>query len=330
MKTKEGKRTKKGKWIAIIVVCLVVAGIAAAVMFSRQDSDVLTDDWDSVSYEGTENNYYIGIVEAEDTWNITKDASKEISEVMVSEGDSVVTGQVLFTYDTADTASKLESARIELDSLQNDVTDYTNQMNQLQQQLNGASEDMRLELNAQISDLNVSIRQAQLSVKTKQVEINKLTADLDNSVVTSKMDGVVQTVNGTDYYMVILATGAYHIKGTVDELNVYALSEGQQVTVHSRVNDDTWSGTITRIENSTANANSGDNYSSSSSDDNSASKYNFYVELESSDGLRMGQHVYLETIEDAGVDEDTAGDEGIGVNENAAEEGVTLPEEEEP
>jgi HlyD family secretion protein len=153
-----------------------------------------------------------------------------------------------------------------------------------------------LELNAQISQLNVSVRQAQLSVKTKQVEINQLSADMENATVTSKMDGVVQSINGADYYMVILATGQYHVKGTVDEMNVYALEEGQTVTVHSRVTEDTWTGTITKIEN-TATADSNSESYGSDSSDNSASKYNFYVALDSSDGLRMGQHVYVEVAD---------------------------------
>ena len=75
------------------------------------------------------------------------------------------------------------------------------------------------------------------------------------------------------------------------------------VTVHSRVNkDETWQGTITKIDTEdvnkdTTNTNNyyGDYGYSGSSE--SATKYTFYVELSSADGLLLGQHVYIEPEE---------------------------------
>lgn len=293
------KRWTKKKIILAAVLVLLAVAVPVAVLIVRRQSTPKEEVPQQV-YEGMQNNYYVGVIEAGDTWSITKDAEKEISEVMVAAGDSVTTGQVLFTYDTADTASQLEAAKIEMESMQNDVADYNNQAAELQQQLNGASEEMRLELNAQLSQLNVSIKQAQLSIKTKEVEINRLAQELEHATVTSKMDGVVQSVGGEEAYMVILATGEYHVKGTVDELNVSSLYEGQAVIVHSRVNEETWKGTITKIENSTAPSQS--DYVEESGD-NQASKYYFYVALENSEHLRMGQHVYIEPSESEGGEE---------------------------
>ena len=46
-------------------------------------------------------------------------------------------------------------------------------------------------------------------------------------------------------FMTILQTGEYRIKGSIDEQNVWMLSEGQEVVIRSRVDSTkTWSGTI--------------------------------------------------------------------------------------
>ena len=48
--------------------------------------------------------------------------------------------------------------------------------------------------------------------------------------------------------------------------------------------------------------------SSTSDDQTSSTSYPFYVELDSSDGLMLGQHVYIER--DIGQDEQKDGDQG--------------------
>ena len=77
-------------------------------------------------------------------------------------------------------------------------------------------------------------------------------------------------------------------------MNVSSLSEGMNVTVHSRVDSSkTWTGTISKVEtNSPAGGNSNNLMGGQSAE--TATKYHFYVNLVSSDGLLLGQHVYIE------------------------------------
>ena len=75
--------------------------------------------------------------------------------------------------------------------------------------------------------------------------------------------------------------------------------------IRSRVDDGrTWTGTLSGIdwENPVKNDNNGVYISSSSSDEmTQSSKYPFYIELDNTDGLILGQHVYIEP--DNGEDE---------------------------
>jgi HlyD family secretion protein len=93
-------------------------------------------------------------------------------------------------------------------------------------------------------------------------------------------------------FITILASGDLRVKGTVSEQNIYDLSQGMSVIVRSRMdNTITWSGTISSID--TSQPETSDNYYYDS-DSNSASNYAFYVTLEDTSGLMMGQHVTIE------------------------------------
>ena len=67
--------------------------------------------------------------------------------------------------------------------------------------------------------------------------------------------------------------------------------------IHSRVDESlTWHGIITEINRDKGETNSESSYYYSSSSDNgtSSTNYPYYVELDSSEGLMLGQHVYME------------------------------------
>ena len=64
--------------------------------------------------------------------------------------------------------------------------------------------------------------------------------------------------------------------------------------IHSRVDESlTWTGEVTEI-NDSADEESADSMMYYGTDGSGSSNYTFYVELDSSDGLMLGQHVYME------------------------------------
>ena len=119
--------------------------------------------------------------------------------------------------------------------------------------------------------------------------------------MTATIAGVVKTINesGTDAYgnqaafMSIEQTGAYRVKGKLDEQSVGIITQGQQVLIRSRVDETKiWKGTVSSIETSPDSNSNSMNYYGGSQE--SSSKYPFFISLESSDGLMLGQHVYIE------------------------------------
>ena len=152
----------------------------------------------------------------------------------------------------------------------------------------------------------MSAKQEEYNYKVKQLEIDRLQKSLGSSTVTSTIAGIVQEINENPTYdnysgemqpfMSILGVGKYRVKGTVSEQNMQNLSPGTPITVRSRVDETiTWIGTVDSIDTEKPVSGSSSGVMVEGMDSSAqASKYPFYVTLESSDGLMLGQHVYLE------------------------------------
>jgi HlyD family secretion protein len=79
-----------------------------------------------------------------------------------------------------------------------------------------------------------------------------------------------------------------------------------EMLVCSRVDSSqTWTGQITEIKDQADSNSDEDSYYYYYSSDSGSSNYTFYVELDNSDGLMLGQHVYME--ENAGQNEQKDG-----------------------
>ena len=215
---------------------------------------------------------YSGVTEAQETKEIKADTSKTIAETYVKEGDTVKKGTPLFLYDVASMQLDLEQGQIEVEQLNNQIASYQEQIQQLESE-------------------------------KKNIALQKQQNAIDNAKVTAEMDGIVKTVktpeamqaDGTDVIMTITASGNYRIKGTLSEQQLGMVSTGEKMVIRSRIDPEQyWTGTVTEI-GTEAEQNSNNNmmYDSSSSD-NTASKYAFYIKLDKADGLLLGQHVLIE------------------------------------
>ncbi len=250
---------------------------------------------------------FAGVVSALGETNIKKDDTMTVGEIKVKVGDQVKVGDVLFTYDMSELQLSLEKAQLDLESLKSQVASKEEEKSQTEDMLDETTDDAaRRQLLLDIRQANVDILELNRSVSEKAREIEKLQNNMKNSSVKAEVAGEVKSVNangGTDSkgnalpLISIVQTGGFRVKGYVNESNAAVLSEGISVIIRSRVSDQTWQGTITNIDwNNPAqgNSNSYSYYDSSTSDTGNSSKYPFYVELSSSDGLLMGQHVYIE------------------------------------
>lgn len=295
----------KKKWIiaGIAVLSVAVLGTGGYVLLHKGGSSsnaVYVTQIKSLmgSYSGT--NRYSGVVEAQQSVDIQADSSKKIKEIYVSTGQSVNAGDKLFAYDVTDTQNSLATSQLDIEGYTETINQLNSQIADLQAELNQTgSSDILLE----IQDKQLQIKENQINIQKTQNTIEQYQDQINHSTVTATIAGVVKTINesGTDAYgnqaafMSIEQTGAYRVKGKLDEQSVGIITQGQQVLIRSRVDETKiWQGTVSSIEtspDSNSNSNSMNYYGGSQE---SSSKYPFFISLESSDGLMLGQHVYIE------------------------------------
>ncbi|MGM9591037.1 MAG: efflux RND transporter periplasmic adaptor subunit [Faecousia sp.] len=255
---------------------------------------------------------FAGMVVSEHVAEIQKDGEKTISELFVKEGDDVKEGDPLFSYDMEELQLTLDKQKLEKEQLIASIENYESQIAQMEKERKWVSGTDKLQYTIQIQSTQVDLKEAQLNLKTKEAEVQKSEDILANSTVLAPVTGRVQAVNesGTDNngkplpYISIQQSGSYRIKGTLGELQRGGIVEGNRMKIVSRTHEDQfWMGTVTLVdyENPVQDNNNNYYYIASSDEMTTASKYPFYVELESTDGLMMGQHVYLEIAQEEGA-----------------------------
>ena len=248
---------------------------------------------------------FAGIVVSENVAQINKDGNKTIAQLLVKEGDDVQEGQELFSYDTEELQLALDKQKLELEQLKATIENYKEQLVQLEADSKRVSAADKLQYTIQIQSTQVDLKEAELNLKTKEAEVAKSENILENATVVSPVTGRVQAINenGTDNYgnplpyISIQQAGSYRIKGILGELQRGGIMEGSRIKVVSRTDENvSWSGTVTLVDYENPVQGNQNNYYYMGSQDEmtTSSKYPFYVELDSTEGLILGQHVYLE------------------------------------
>ena len=246
-----------------------------------------------------------GMVVSENVTEIHKDGDKVIADVLVSEGDDVQEGQTLFSYDMDQLQLSLDKQKLELEQLKATIENYKTQIQELQRDEANAWGNAKLQYTIQIQSMQVDLKEAELNLTAKEKEVAQSEAILENADVVSPVTGRVTGINESGYdnygnplpYITIQQAGSFRIKATLGELQRGGILEGSAMKIISRTDpNQVWYGTVTLVDyESPSQGNEYDMYYGAAVDSMmSSSKYPFYVELESSDGLLLGQHVYLE------------------------------------
>lgn len=294
---------KLKKWLAL---CLVLSlSVALAACGSEEGAVFVQPVSELVNLGGiAPGDRFGGLVVSENITEIRKDDTMTVAELLVKEGDDVTAGQELFSYDTQQLQLSLDKQQLELDQLLASIENYKSQIAELEKQRKNNPKD-QLQYTIEIQSLQVDLKEAELNVAAKENAVNQTSQVLENAVVVSPVDGRVQSIseNGSDQYgnplayITIQQAGAFRIKGTLGELQRGAITEGTRMKIYSRTDPQvSWTGTVMLVDyESPSQSNPNDMVYGPVVDEMSASsKYPFYVELDSTDGLLLGLHVYME------------------------------------
>lgn len=327
-------------------VCLL-AGLGWFFLRGRGDSQEETVYVTQIStlmgedLSGTSNRF-AGVVEPQKTVEIKLESNRTVKEVKVKEGQEVKAGDVLFEYDASTSQDSLDEAKLALERLENEALSLQEQMNTYEKEKEEASEEQQLSYTIQIQTAKMNLKKNEYDQKSKKAEIEKLEKAAVNTTVTSEIDGVVKSIDSSKLsdntavavdgepvvddtasgsssggaFMTILSTGDYQVKGMVNEQNIRSIVQGEPVLIRSRVDESQiWNGTMGTVDMESTQDGSGSaayaGFDASSSEaQQTSTSYPFYVELKNSEGLMLGQHVYIEM--DNGQ---TAAREGVWLDE---------------
>ena len=255
---------------------------------------------------------FSGVVEPQETKEIKLDTSKKVADVAVKEGDHVNAGDPLFTYDVESMQLELQQGNVDIERMENEIASNKQQITQLESEKKNAGADDKLTYTTQIQSLQTDIAKSEYDIKTKKIELEKLQNTIDNATVKAEIAGTVQSLktveqlqsDGTDVLMKIMSDGEFRVKCTISEQNIQSIYQDEPMVLRSRVDDSSWKGTISEISTEADNSQNNSMMYGSSDDMTTASKYPFYVTLDSSDGLMLGQHllVSMDDMSDDSID----------------------------
>ena len=327
MAGKRGNMNRKKVIITGAAACAGVVLIGTGLWFwlgrdkgAGSENVVYVNSVDSLMNPGNTSgilNRFAGVVETQESLEIPASQDQTVKEIYVEEGQEVQVGTPLFIYDTEKTSEELEKAQLQLERISNEIGNKYNELAALEKEKKTADKSAQLDYTIQIQEAQLEVKRSEYEKESKQAEIRKLKDTIENATVTSKLAGVVKSINDgssqaanygeSQAFMTIIAMGDFRVKGMVNEQNMGSIMEGQPVLIHSRVDEDVvWKGTMGKVDTENpGNDNSNGYYVSTGDSTTQSNSYPFYVQLDSSEGLMLGQHVYIEA--DYGQEEERPG-----------------------
>ncbi len=308
------KKKRKGRITVVVIVLVLLLLGGGAYWFYRhsfggEESAAYVQSVAAVTGMGGVGMkaQYNGVVEAKNVIEVNPSANMTVKECYVSAGSKVNEGDPLFCYDVDDLKLSHTQILIDITGAENGLRTNRDQLESLEKRLKKAKEKDRYAIELEIQTVELEIRKAEFDLRDKRQKADEMQKLIDASKVFSPVSGTIRSVrdnSGSDdpfgfggddsnAYITIIAGSDFCVKGTVNEQTVHTLYVGMPVLLRSRVNDDVFRGTIYRVDtDAVAKDQSGVYYDGGMGE--RASKYAFYVEPESIEGLMIGQHVIID------------------------------------
>ena len=329
---------KTKKIIIIVISCIVVlGGIYFALHFLKQKNQnsktVGVYAVSEIGYDASnmwDNSTLSGNVTVNSEQKVYVGKTQSVSEIKVTEGQSVKAGDVLLVYDTTANDLQLQLQKSELELSRVSIIDAQRELEKLKQTT--PLEDIptteapiiatdsdapkpdeipdvdvpptREELKKQIAQKEQEIKSMQTQYEIAQVKLQM--EELQNSTgeVLANFDGVVKSVTTADEaassgnpVLVVSAADGYLVESQIGELAMSTVRVGDTVSMYCYDTGMNYDGTITEI--STFPADGYSNY-------NSKVETYYPIKIALNDATDISQNMYMEITLNSGS-EDTSG-----------------------
>ena len=248
----------------------------------------------------TSSDKFAGVVVSENVIEIDRDTEQKLDELYVAVGDVVRVNEKLFEYDTDTLSLTIDKQQLEIDKLTQQIKDLTTQKKNLENQIKKEKDkSVKATLELQLRSVSADLTQATYDKNALQTEINYNKSMLTNAAVRSPIKGTVRSINENGSpYITIQQAGSYQVKGILNELSLNAgIMEGVGVTILSRTDPTVfWTGVVSMVDYNSAGSNEYDEMYGGGYDTgmSTSTSYPFYISLDNTNGLLLGQHVYIQ------------------------------------
>lgn len=286
----------------MVLCCALTMMMSLSACAEKEENYVNVFRADQLMNAGQIANRYVGMVVSENTIKVQKDYSKGINELLVEEGQKVSKGDTLFIYDTNDLDIQLDRAQLELDKSYALRNEYENNLAAYEEELKNTTDE------ATISQIKNNIDRAKndivgidYTIEGQNRDYNRILEEMNNTKVAAPASGTIKKIDESGQsgaFITIQQEGAYKVKAVINEMNMNSgIMEGVRVKAISRTDaNKVWFGEVKTLDLQ-GNSNSDNGMFGGYTDPMSQStSYNFYVELDNTDGLLLGQHVYVELV----------------------------------
>ena len=219
-----------------LIIGLLLAAVLLLNACGAQSGTVAVQRADQLAAAGQMGDRYAGMVVSDNVVEITRDSSKTVKELYVTVGQEVKSGDKLFSYDSDALELDLEKNQLEVEKMTNEQTTYAEQQEKLEKQLKKTSNQSEIvRLTLEINTLKTTQMENDYNIAAKNQEIDKLKEMLANVDITAPVDGTIRKIDNegqTNVYITIQQSGAYRIKGTLNEMSMNGgLMVGSRVKV---------------------------------------------------------------------------------------------------
>jgi len=234
----------KKRLALIITICVVVIGIALAIVLTRGAGSEATLTTVNVTRGDIVKTVLVdGSLVMPDKAYLSFGVTGTVEEVLVAEGNNVTEGQVLARLDAPSLQSSVDVAELQVEIAEEGVKQararYEIAKDNLDNGVLGQSEDV-LELNVDIA--KSGWEQAKLSLESAKLSLDSAKLNLEKAVIVAPFDGVVTDISiteGKEISTAALATPAISLvdtseiemRGFIDEIDIAIVKVGQEANI---------------------------------------------------------------------------------------------------
>ncbi len=259
------KSIRKRSIALILGIAFIVTGCSQETITVEQESYIPVEVQEVSASTLTESAIFSGKVLSDQEVSVVPKVPGKVARLQVKVGDKVQTGQVLFTLDTSDYQSSLDSANIAIRSAEINYemtkeqveSAETNYERQKELYDVGAIPLVQLEsLETQLNSAKKSLELAEIQLEQAQMGLNQAQKAITDMTVTAPANGTISALNVVEGQMATQAApsvtitklDALYIALNIPENMVNYFAPGQKTTVIvNSAGEQELTGTITSI-----------------------------------------------------------------------------------